>query len=426
MAHGLATAMGGDAGEAADRWAASGAMFLTGHADGPALVAPARVALALDHLAGAVSRGSAAVGRRIEVDGPALLGERAALAGLTRCGPISCGGHCRLLRAADAWVALTVARAEDVGLLDAWLDERLGLPESVPLDDWSAIAAVVARRSAADLSERAALLGLPAAALCEVTQAEPLIRAGDLRRHNAAPRSLENATVVDLSALWAGPLCAQLLGSAGARVIKVESVSRPDGARRGPRRFYDLLHAGHESVALDFGTADGRIALVDLLCSADVVIEASRPRALEALSASYADLRQRSWDGMWLSITAYGRAGAARTRAGFGDDAAVAGGLVAGTADGPVFCADAIADPSTGLLGAVAVMSALQHGCSGLLEVSLAATAAHLAAGVAGNDPIEAADVEPARPMARVATGRAPKMGEHTAVLLPTSAGGDR
>ena len=38
--------------------------------------------------------------------------------------------------------------------------------------------------------------------------------------------------VVDLSALWAGPLCAHLLGLAGARVVKVESLGRPDGARR--------------------------------------------------------------------------------------------------------------------------------------------------------------------------------------------------
>jgi len=44
-------------------------------------------------------------------------------------------------------------------------------------------------------------------------------------RIGAAPPapSIEGLVVVDLSALWAGPLCANVLGLAGARVIKVES-----------------------------------------------------------------------------------------------------------------------------------------------------------------------------------------------------------
>ncbi|WRZ90036.1 CoA transferase [Streptomyces sp. NBC_01007] len=52
--------------------------------------------------------------------------------------------------------------------------------------------------------------------------------------------------MVDLSALWAGPLCAHLLGLTGARITKVESAARPDGARRGSAEFYRLLHQGHE------------------------------------------------------------------------------------------------------------------------------------------------------------------------------------
>ena len=46
----------------------------------------------------------------------------------------------------------------------------------------------------------------------------------------------------------------------------------------------------------------------------------------------------------------------------FGDDAAVAGGLVGTGADGPVFCGDAIADPLTGLEAASAVAESLGRG----------------------------------------------------------------
>ncbi|GAB2869516.1 CoA transferase [Nocardioides pacificus] len=52
----------------------------------------------------------------------------------------------------------------------------------------------------------------------------------------------------------AGPLCAHLLGLDGARVVKVESTTRPDGARRGPAAFFELLHAGHAQLTLDLAT----------------------------------------------------------------------------------------------------------------------------------------------------------------------------
>jgi hypothetical protein len=67
-------------------------------------------------------------------------------------------------------------------------------------------------------------------------------------------------------------------------------------------------------------------------------------------------------------------------RPAFGDDAAVAGGLVGGSADDPVFCGDAIADPLTGLEAAQAVNESLRRGGGELIEVSMSAVAATYAA----------------------------------------------
>jgi crotonobetainyl-CoA:carnitine CoA-transferase CaiB-like acyl-CoA transferase len=245
--------------------------------------------------------------------------------------------------------------------------------------------------------------------------------------------------VVDLSSMWAGPLCARLLGLAGADVIKVEATDRPDGARAGSRRFFDWLHGGHRSVALDFRAESGRRALAALLAAADVVIEASRPRALAQLGLAPEMISHR--DGqVWLSITGYGRgdSGLAGLVA-FGDDAAVAGGLV-GWTDGsrngggqgvgePVFCADAIADPLTGLCGALAVARSIASGGGELVDLSMRSVAAGFAAAPAVDHGPHSVRVRPAEGGDAEAVVTCARLEREQAVLppwppVPSGAGG--
>jgi crotonobetainyl-CoA:carnitine CoA-transferase CaiB-like acyl-CoA transferase len=187
--------------------------------------------------------------------------------------------------------------------------------------------------------------------------------------------------LVDLSSMWAGPLCAQILQAAGAEVTKVESSTRPDGARATPAFFSWLHPPGQATVTLDFASPAGRRELAALIASADVVIEASRPRALEQLGVD-ADRVEDRRGRVWLSITGYGRDVPGRDWVAFGDDAAVAGGLVAwDEVGGPVFCGDAIADPLSGLVGAAAVLRALDAGGGRLIDLALSREAAAAAAG---------------------------------------------
>ncbi|MEU1568185.1 CoA transferase, partial [Streptomyces mirabilis] len=190
-------------------------------------------------------------------------------------------------------------------------------------------------------------------------------------------RAIESRLVsgpgADFSALWAGPLCARLLGAAGARVVKVESTTRPDGARRGSPAFYRWLHDGHESLVLDFASG----APAEVVAEADIVIEASRPRALRRLGIHAEEFLAARPGRVWLSITGYGRD---EDRIAFGDDAAVAGGLTGlDRAGDPVFLGDALADPVTGVFAAHAVARSLADGGGELLSLSLAACAAALA-----------------------------------------------
>ena len=305
-------------------------MELTGWPDGPALGGPPALVDLVERAAGVVDRRSEG---RAAVDGLALLGERAALGNLTRRGRVSCGGSTRLVRTADSWLAVSLARPDDVSALEAWLGADVP-----PEDPWPAVERIAGESDAAALDERAALLGLPIAALSSVgppASAPFGLPIGAACLHEAAgpARPIEGARVLDLSSLWAGPLCGQLLATAGATVVKVESSARPDGARQGPAAFFDLMNGLKLSVALDLATPDGRCDLRRLINAADVVIESARPRGLEQMGIMAAEVLgrpagPRAGSKVWASITSHGRGPGRAERVGFGDVAAVAGGLV--------------------------------------------------------------------------------------------------
>jgi hypothetical protein len=359
-------------------WAASGGMWLTGRRDGPPLAqangAGAVAATLLQAIAAASPCGTA-------VPGVAVLGERAAIARLRRGGAMSAGGAARLLTAQDGYVALSLPRAEDVDLVPALVQA-----DAVP-EPWAAAATWAATTPSAEVVDRARLLGLAVAALDESHHGDAMPA---VRSSPGGPRlGRDRPLVVDLSSLWAGPLCAHLLRQAGAEVVKVESAARPDGARRGPAAFFDLLHGGSRSVTVDFRSREGVQLLRTLVRDADVVVTSSRRRVWEALEL---DPVQAAEDGtVWVAITAHGQDDQA-DRIGFGDDVAVAAGLVGVDEHGPVFAGDALADPLTGLAAAAAALCALRSGCGHVLDVAMVrvarvAAAAALSAPVAVDGP---------------------------------------
>ena len=345
-------------------------MALTGWPEEPGLPPPGPV---LERAAAAVARfdtyvaGWGATAPPVDV-ADELFG-RAARLGLTRRGRVSANGTCRLLRAADGWVAVNLARPDDLGCVPAIIERTLRVGEQ----PWAALDEFAGRRPAGAVVDQAQLLGVPAAVLGRPPDAPPpwpvtWSPAGPPRRHIDRPR------VVDLSVMWAGPLCAHLLGAAGADVVKVEAAARPDGARLGDPGFWNRLHGGQEIITLDLSGAAGRTRLGALISGADVVVESARPRALAQLGIVAEDIAGP--DLTWISITGYGREGAGAGRVAFGDDAAVAGGLVGTDRGGePVFCGDAIADPLTGLVAAAAGARAVLEG-GGLVSVAMAEVAA--------------------------------------------------
>ncbi|WP_326835396.1 CoA transferase [Amycolatopsis rhabdoformis] len=352
-------------------WATSGAMAITGLRDGTPLVSTGRPATAVAQaLRQIADRTEARTGVRPELPGVTLLGERAALTGFGRNGPRSIGGPFRILRTADGHLGISLPRASDRESVPALIGA------AVPGEPWDSLAAWAYATPTAEAVGRCRVLDLAASAILKPEgsrDAAPVpVR---ITPGAARARVPERPRVVDLSSLWAGPLCAHLLWLGGAEVIKVESTRRPDGARGGNKEFYDLLHHGHAAVAFDFHAPADVDRLRALIASADLVIEASRPRALQRLGIRAED-HVAAGVG-WLSITARGRAS---DTVGFGDDVACDAGLLAWAGEQPVPAADALADPLTGVTAAAVATEALLSTTSALVEVSMMDTAAAAAA----------------------------------------------
>ena len=269
------------------------------------------------------------------------------------------------MRSGDGWCALTLSREDDVDAVPALLES-----DAVGDDPWPAVKQWVAEKPC----RRRHCAGAPARSSGSRPRRNSSRATADhdAGRSGAAPRGPSGLLVADLSSMWAGPLCGQLLARAGATVVKVESRSQ---ARRHPRRAAGVLRLDEQRKALvrsRFRRASGPARLLE---AADVVIESSRPAALAHRGLGPADIPRR--DGrVWLRITGHGTDGERANWVAFGDDAAVSGGLVGGSDGEPVFCGDAIADPLTGLHAALDVAESLSRGGGELIELSMAAVAA--------------------------------------------------
>lgn len=269
--------------------------------------------------------------------------------------------HCRLIQTKDDWIAVSLARQDDIDLLPAWIGTEFDA------EPWEALITTAAQRTAKDMVETAIGLHLPVALAGESDPLDPPL----LPDGNTAA-----STIIDLSALWAGPYCGGLLAEAGHRVIKIESPGRPDPTALHTPKLNNRLNGKKEHRCMNLATPD----LLEMIDNARVIITSARPHALARLGLNEKQVFVRNPDLLWIAITAHGWNEKAAMRVGFGDDCAVAGGLINWDEETkPQFIGDALADPLTGLMAATLALEALDSDKAGLLDISLARTAATFA-----------------------------------------------
>lgn len=121
-------------------------------------------------------------------------------------------------------------------------------------------------------------------------------------------KPLAACRVLDLSMLLPGPYCTWQLGSFGAEVIKIEPPAGDPLRQMNPAMFA-MLSRGKRSVVLDLKQADARATFLDMVASADIVVEGFRPGTLARLGLSVPTLMQVQPKLVVGSISGFGWTG---------------------------------------------------------------------------------------------------------------------
>ena len=92
---------------------------------------------------------------------------------------------------------------------------------------------------------------------------------------------LRGLRIVEMAGIGPGPFTAMMLADMGAEVIRLERSSAVDAAQRGVNP--DVMLRGRRNIAVDLKNPDGVAVALDLIASADGVIEGFRPGVMERL-----------------------------------------------------------------------------------------------------------------------------------------------
>ncbi len=203
----------------------------------------------------------------------------------------------------------------------------------------------------------------------------------DTGRHHELP--LAGLRVLDLSRLVAGNMLTLSLADFGADVIKVEEPGSGDALRDwtagGQPLFWKVYARNKRSITLNLRNQAARDLLLQLVPSADVLVESFKFGTLEKMGLGPDVLLTANPKLVIVRISGFGQTGPYNVRPGFGTLIEAMSGLAAKTGfphHPPVLPNVALADMVAGLSGAFSVMAALRardaHGAKGqVIDLSL-------------------------------------------------------
>lgn len=196
-------------------------------------------------------------------------------------------------------------------------------------------------------------------------------------------RPLAGVKVVEFCQIASGPFCGMLLADFGAEVVKVEP-PEGDAMRSWPplsdgySENFASLNRGKRSVALDLKQPAELEVARRLVLEADVLVENSRPGAMQRLGLGWDWFAPRKPTLVYASISAYGQDGPRGGEGGFDVTVQAAAGVMSVTGEpggAPVKAGVPLADFASGLYAAYAIAALLARvrggGAGGHVDVPM-------------------------------------------------------
>ena len=127
--------------------------------------------------------------------------------------------------------------------------------------------------------------------------------------------ALHGVRILDLSNVVSGPLAVQMLADQGADVIKVEQPGTGDIARLagaqsgGVSSMFAVLNRNKRSIVLDMRVSEAKSIMIDLIETADVLVQNFRPGAMKRIGLDYDTLKGRFPKLIYVSISGFGADG---------------------------------------------------------------------------------------------------------------------
>ncbi|MEQ8711603.1 MAG: CoA transferase, partial [Cyclobacteriaceae bacterium] len=121
--------------------------------------------------------------------------------------------------------------------------------------------------------------------------------------------------VLDLSRLLPGPWATAMLADMGAEVIKIEDPESPDYVRDyppiidGKSANYMAWNRSKRSAAISLRTPEGKQQFMDMIKSADVVVEQFRPGVIDQWGLGYEEAKKVNPKIIYVSLTGFGQTG---------------------------------------------------------------------------------------------------------------------
>ena len=196
---------------------------------------------------------------------------------------------------------------------------------------------------------------------------------------------LQGVRVLDLSRVFAGPMCAMVLADFGAEVIKVEHPGRGDDTRDWGLRigktettYYNSMNRNKRSITIDLQKPDGLKLIRELVPQCDVVVHNFKTGGAEKLGVGYEQLRALKPDLIYCAVAGYNSSGPEAKRPGYDLVIQAEAGLMALNGEAntpPLKFGVAVVDLMTGMYAAQAVLAALYSrqgtGRGRLIEMAL-------------------------------------------------------